>query len=57
MFEPKPSAIRPPGTVVPWSERAKDLPEIKGDTEIVRQVWEGTDSLAYTFIWQVLLSF
>ncbi len=49
--------IRPPGTVVPWDEKVKDLPPIQGDTQLIKRIWEDTDAFAYMYIWQVLLSF
>ncbi len=52
---PEPS-VRP-GVCTPWEERKKELPPIQGDEALFRRVWEENDSLAYTFIWQCLLSF
>ena len=46
-----------PGVCIPWEERLKELPEISGDEELFRRVWEDVDALAYVYIWQVLLSF
>jgi hypothetical protein len=46
-----------PGVVVPWEEKRSQLPPLSGDETIVRNVWEHIDSLANTYIWQVLLSF
>ena len=48
---------RPPGTVVTWDEKVKELPPIQGDAQLVKKIWEDTDGLAYMYIWQVLLSF
>jgi len=48
---------RPPGVCIPWEEKVKELPPITGDKELARKVWEDVDSLAYTYIWQCLLSF
>ncbi len=56
MFEPR-ETKRPPGTLVPWEEKVQELPEIKGDPELVKRLWQETDGLAYTYIWQCLLSF
>ncbi len=50
------SEIRP-GECVPWDEKAKELPNIRGDQQLVERVWKDVDALAYTYIWQVLLSF
>ena len=46
-----------PGVCQPWEEKARELPAITGDTDLVRRIWEFTDSFGYTFIWQCLLSF
>jgi hypothetical protein len=48
---------RAPGVCVPWEEKLKELPEIKGDEELVKRIWEDIDALGYVYIWQVLLSF
>ena len=48
---------RPPGTVVTWDEKAKELGRIQGDAQLVKKIWEDVDGLAYMYIWQVLLSF
>jgi hypothetical protein len=53
--QPTPSAQ--PGVCFPWAERAKDLPEITGDKDLVQKVWEDIDALGNTYIWQLLLSF
>lgn len=47
-----------PGTCYSWAEKRAHLPAaLGGDPELLRRVWEDVDSLAYTFIYQVLLSF
>jgi hypothetical protein len=46
-----------PGICLPWEEKLKELPEITGDRDMVRQVWENLEGLANTYIWQMLLSF
>lgn len=46
-----------PGLCLPWAEKAKDLPEITGDPDLIRSVWDDIEGLANTYIWQVLLSF
>jgi hypothetical protein len=53
----QPTTTRSPGACVPWEEKAKELPQIVGDKELVERVWKDIDSLGYTYIWQVLLSF
>jgi len=50
--------IRRPGAVIPWEEKRKEFPEkLTGDEQLIRRVWEQCDAMAYTYIWQVLLSF
>jgi hypothetical protein len=48
---------RKPGVCVPWEEKVKELPPIVANEQLVRKVWEDNDALAYTYIWQILLSF
>jgi hypothetical protein len=52
---PKPNV--PPGICFPWEQKVKELPEISGDKEMLRRVWEQVDGLGNMFIWQILLSF
>jgi methoxylated aromatic compound---corrinoid protein Co-methyltransferase len=47
----------PPGVCLPWEEKLMQLPLISGDAALVRRVWESNESLAYLYIWHVLLSF
>jgi hypothetical protein len=56
MSEIKQPEIKP-GVCIPWEEKLKELPEIPGDKELVRKVWQDIDSLAYVYIWHCLLSF
>ena len=51
--EPKPR----PGVCIPWERKVKELPRISADEQLVRKVWEDIDAMAYTYIWQCLLSF
>lgn len=53
----KPTTRRKPGVCFPWEEKVKELPEITGDADLIKRVWEGTDAFGNVFIWQVLLSF
>lgn len=46
-----------PGICIPWEEKKEDLPQIVGDEELFKEVWEDNESLAYNYIWQILLSF
>jgi len=50
-------AIRKPGVCIPWEEKLKELPEISGDKELIKKIWEDIDALGYVYIWQCLLSF
>lgn len=47
----------PAGVCIPWPEKRKEIPEIKGDEAIVERVWNDIEGLAYTYIWHCLLSF
>jgi len=53
----RPTPRIPPGVCFPWEEKVKELPEITGDRDLVRKVWNDIEGLANTYIWQVLLSF
>jgi len=46
-----------PGICLPWTEKAKELPTIEGDVDLIRSVWNDIEGLGNTFIWQLLLSF
>ena len=48
---------RPPGVCISWEEKLKELPQILGDEEMAKNVWQDVDSLGYTYIWHCLLSF
>ncbi len=52
-----PQSARPPGSFTPWETRRSQLPELTGDAHLVESIWRETDSLAFAYIWQVLLSF
>jgi hypothetical protein len=49
-------AIRP-GVCLPWEQKVKELPEITGDKDLVKKIWEDIDALGNMYIWQLLLSF
>ena len=53
----KKAVDRKPGVCIPWEEKRKEIGPIQGDEEVFKKVWEDVDSLAYMYIWQVLLSF
>ena len=53
----QPEAKTTPGVCIPWEEKAKELSEITGDRELVRQVWEAIEGFANMYIWHCLLSF
>ncbi len=46
-----------PGVCLPFEEKLKELPPITGDAQLVRQVWDNIEGLAYLFIWHTVLSF
>ncbi len=46
-----------PGICRPWEEKARELPPITGDQDLVRRVWENVEALGNTYIWQLILSF
>ena len=46
-----------PGACLSWEEIRKELPDIKGDEELFKRIWEDNDALGYMYIWQLLLSF
>lgn len=48
---------RPPGTVQPWPQKRSELPETIENEPLARKIWEQTDSLAYHFVYQCLVSF
>jgi hypothetical protein len=48
---------RPAGTMESWDEKRKSIPNIPGDEDLCRRVWNDIDSLACMYMWQVLLSF
>lgn len=56
MSEIKQPKIKP-GVCIPWEEKRKELPNITGDEELFKRIWEDNEALAYMYIWQVLLSF
>ena len=45
-----------PGVCIPWEEKLAELPEITGDAELFRRVWEDVDGLAYLYVWHCLVS-
>jgi len=45
------------GVCIPWEEKRREFSEIMGDEKIVRKVWEEIDTLAYLYIWAVLIQF
>ena len=46
-----------PGECIAWEKKREQLPAIKGDEQVCRDVWQNVDALGNMFIWQVLLSF
>jgi uroporphyrinogen-III decarboxylase len=50
-------ASPPPGSVVPWKTKSQEYDEIKGDAQLVEDIWNGMDAFANMYVWQILLSF
>ena len=46
-----------PGVCLPWGNMERELPDITGNPDLVKSVWEDIDGLGNMFIWQCLLSF
>ena len=46
-----------PGICLSCEEVKKDLPDINGDEELFKRIWEDNEALGYMYIWQLLLSF
>jgi hypothetical protein len=44
-----------PGVCIPWEEKAREIPQILGDRDLVRRIWENIDGFGNMFIWQILL--
>jgi uroporphyrinogen-III decarboxylase len=53
----RPQPTPRPGVCLPWERKLEELPEICGDPDLARRVWEDNEALAYTYIWHCLLSF
>jgi uroporphyrinogen-III decarboxylase len=53
----RPAPTAAPGVCFPWEEKVKSIPEISGDKELIRRIWNDIEGLANTYIWQLLLSF
>ncbi len=51
MSEEKGKIAKKPGVCIPWEEKIKEYEKITGDKEIVKNVWEDVDNLAYQYIW------
>jgi hypothetical protein len=54
--KPKQEPIKP-GVCIPWEQRVKEYARIMGDEEVVKRIWEQTDTLAYLYIWANLIQF
>lgn len=53
----EPKITQAPGVCVPWDEKKQEYPEIMGDEETVKRIWENVDTLGYLYIWNCLISF
>lgn len=47
----------PPGACIAWEEKRSELAGIPGDAALCKRIWEDVDSLAYYYIWHMVLSF
>jgi hypothetical protein len=56
-MEGRPAPRVAPGACVPWEEKARELPALTGDPDLVRRIWEANDALGNLYIWHCLLSF
>ncbi len=45
-----------PGVCVPWEEKVKEYEKIMGDEKVLQKSWEEIDTLAYLFLWFVLIA-
>ena len=45
-----------PGVCIPWEEKVKEYEKIMGDEEVLQKSWEEIDTLAYLFVWFVLIA-
>ncbi len=45
-----------PGVCIPWREKVKEYEKIMGDEKVLEKSWEEIDTLAYLFIWFVLIA-
>ncbi|MCC7475340.1 MAG: hypothetical protein IT425_08085 [Pirellulales bacterium] len=48
---------RPAGTVVPWPDQRRDLPEMTGNEQLVERNWTEIDAWTYAFLWHCVVSF
>ena len=45
-----------PGICIPWAEKVKEYEKVMGDENVLQKSWEEIDTLAYLFIWFVLIA-
>jgi len=45
-----------PGVCFPWEEKKKEFERILGDEKIVQKQWEDFDTLAYLYMWFLVMS-
>jgi hypothetical protein len=41
----------PPGVCFPWEQKAKELGEIKGNADIIKNEWQKLEAMAYVYLW------
>jgi hypothetical protein len=49
----RPAPRIPSAICLPWEAKSNELPEITGDKDLVRKVWNDIEALANTYVWQV----
>ena len=50
-----PEPAVPPGVCMPWENKLRELPALTRDRGLCERIWKEVDSLAYSYIRNVLL--
>lgn len=53
----RPAPAVPAGACFPWEAKLAEIPNLTGDRDMFRQVWNDIEGLGNMYIWQLLLSF
>jgi uroporphyrinogen-III decarboxylase len=56
-FVPMDRGRRQPGTCIPWSEKRRELPPVRGDEAICQRIWDSIDALGNAYVWWIALAF